>query len=303
MRSIRLPGRAAHAFAWLLTMALTLCLTLTCLTWQANRLLTDTGLHEDVALDEQVAQAQMARIEKKVNELAQTYSFQPETVMALVDCEALTQYSREVIAWWMGLMQENPSIEVPGFDTGAIETAVREDPLFQESTAANLRRTIARDEVAYQVGLTVKRTVLPVRADILSAVMPKLMEKINLPALAHLVALAPLLCGIAATVAALALLLLMHKRLSKAGLYIGAGLAAAGICSAGLLGLAGLLNIGGMVAEINSLLALQLDLLMGQVMLQVGLCALVALAAGMGLIAYHQHDIHRLCRRRRPSKA
>lgn len=299
MRSIRLPGRFAHVLAWIFTLLLTLLLTLTCLTWQAHRVLTDTALHESVALNQQVTQEQLTRIEKKVNELAQTYSFQPETVMALVDSEALAQYSRQVIAWWMGLVQENPSLEVPGFDTSSMEAAVREDALFQENTAANMRRTIARDKVAYQVGLAIKRAVMPVRADILSAVMPKLTEKVNLPGLTRLVALAPVLCGVAAGMVALVLLLLMRKRLSKAGLYIGAGLAAAGLCSVGMLCLAGLLNIGGMIAEINSLLAVQFDLLMGQIMLQVGLCAAVALVVGVGLIANHQRDIHNLCQRRR----
>lgn len=298
MRSTCLPGRFAHVLAWIFTLLLTLCLTLTCLTWQAHRVLTDTALHESVALNDQVTQKQMARIEEKVIELAETYSFQPETVMALVDSEALAQYSREVIAWWMGLVQENPNLEVPGFDTDDIETAVREDVLFQENTAANMRRTIARDQVAYQVGLAIKRAVLPVRADILSAVMPKLTEKVNLPGLARLVALSPLLCGASAGMAALVLMLLMRKRLSKAGLYIGAGLAAASLCAVGMLCLAGLLNIGGMIAEINSLLALQFNLLMGQIMLQVGLCAAVALAVGVGLIANHQRDIHKLCQRR-----
>lgn len=298
MRSVSLPGRFAHVLAWVLTMVLTLCLMLTCLMGQVNRLITDAGLHESVALNDRVTQAQMARIEAKVNELAQTYSFQPETVMTLIDDEALAQYSREVIAWWMGLVQENPSLTVPSFDTSAIEAAVRADELFQENTAANQRRTIARDNVAYQVGLAVKRAVMPVRADILSAIMPKVLEKVNLPALAHVVPLMPLLCGAAAVAAALVLLMLMRKRLSKAGLYIGAGLAAAGICSVGVLGLTGLLDIGGMVGEINSLLALQLDLLMGKVMVQVGLCALAALAIGLGLIAFHQRDIRRLCQRR-----
>lgn len=299
MRSIRLPGRFAHGLAWIFTLLLTLLLTLTCLTWQAHRVLTDTTLHESVALNQQVTQEQLTRIEKKVNELAQTYSFQPETVMALVDSEALAQYSRQVIAWWMGLVQENPSLEVPSFDTSSMEAAVREDALFQENTAANMRRTIARDKVAYQVGLAIKRAVMPVRADILSAVMPKLMEKVNLPGLTRLVALAPVLCGVAAGMVALVLVLLMRKRLSKAGLYIGAGLAAAGLCSVGMLCLAGLLNIGGMIAEINSLLALQFNLLMGRIMLRVGLCAAVALAVGVGLIANHQRDIHNLCQRRR----
>ncbi len=303
MRSVRLPGRVAHGLAWVLTLLLTLCLTMTCLAWQANRVLTAEKLHEDVALNSRVLEAQRARVEERVNQLAEDYSFQPETVMNLVSQDALVEYNRRVIGWWMGLFQPNPTIEVPVWDTAQVEQAVREDALFQQSTAANMRRTIARDKVAYQVGLAVKRAVLPVRADILAALLPKLMEKISLPALARGVGLLPVLCGAASGVLALVLLVLMRKRLTKAALYIGAGLGASGLSALGLCLMAGWLNIGGLVGEISSLLALQLELLASRVLLQVGIFAACALLAGLGLIALHQRDMHRLARRGRRSQA
>lgn len=303
MRSIRLPGKGANALGWIFTLLLTLCLTLLCLSWQVNTLLTDNGIHEAVALNSRVLDAQRTRVSEKVEQLAQEYSFQSETVMELVDEAALTQYNRQVIDWWMGLMQPDPVISAPVWDTSAVETAVREDTLFKENTAANMRRSIARDKVAYQVGLAVKRAVLPVRADILSAVLPKVMERVSLPALVRGVSILPALFGAAAGVCALVLVLLMRKRLTKAALYIGAGMGASALCALGLCGAVSLMNIQGMVGEISCLLSLQLELLGGQVLLRVGLFAAVLLLAGYGLIALHQRDMRRLCRRRGRSEA
>ncbi len=303
MKEIRLPGRVAHGAAWVLTLLLTLCLTMTCLGWQAARVLTDASLHEGVALDSRVQSAQMARIEEKVAQLAADYAFQPETIMSLIDEESLADYNRQVTRWWMGLFQPEPELEAPSWDTSAMEQAVREDALFQESTAANMRRTIARDKVAYQAGQAIRRAVLPVRADILAALMPTVTERVNLPALAHGVRLLPALCGAVACLAALLLLAVMHARLSKAALYLGAGLGAAGLCTLGLCLMAGLPGISGLVGQVSSLLALQLKLLGGALLRQAGIFAAAALLLGMGLIALHQRDMRRLCKREGSTQA
>ena len=301
MRSIRMPGKAAHILAWVLTILLMLTLTALCLTWQVNRVLTSTDLHESVALDSRVQQAQMERIETSVQELAQRYSFNPETVMNLVTEESIAQYNREVIAWWMGLLGEEPTIDAPTWSTREVEQAVREDELFLENTPSDMRRTTARDKVAYQVGQTVKKTVLPVRADILSILMPKVLEKLDLPVYVHYASLLPLLCGVAAALLALVILLLMLKRVSKAALYIGTALGASGLCALALCGAVALLGVSGMVGEISTLLAMQMNLLGAKVFLQVGIYAAAALGLGLALIGLHQADIRSLLRRRRRS--
>lgn len=303
MRSVRLPGRVAHGLAWLFTLLLTLCLTLTCLSWQAAHVLTDAGLHKSIALDSQVLSAQLARIEEKVNQLAEEYFFQPETVMTLVDEDALAEYNRQVISWWMGLFQPDAALDAPMWDTSAIEQAVRADALFMEHTAANMRRSIARDKVAYQVGLAVRRAVLPVRADILSALLPTVMERVNLPVLTQWVGRLPMLCGAASVAIALVLLLLMHVRPSKAALYIGAGLGASGMSVLGLYLIAALLDLGGLAGEISSLLAMQMGLLGRKLLLQAGLYAVAVLVAGLGLIGLHQRDMRRLCQSRRSRRS
>lgn len=303
MRNIRMPGKLAHMSAMILTFLLMLSLVLACLTWQLNRIATDSAMHENIAVDSRVAAMQMERIEAKVLTLAQEYSFRPETVMQRITDEALADYNREVVAWWMGYLKGETEMEIPEWDVSEIEQAVREDELFKESVPANMRRSTARDLIAYEVGVTVKKAVLPVRADILSIVMPKVLENVDMATYMHYLAMAPQLCGALAAALALLILLVMLRRVSKAGLYIGAGMAASALCLAGIGAAAYLLNITGMIGEISRLLAAQVSLLTKQLALQAGLFAGVVLVIGLVLIGLHQADMRRLARGRRSAEA
>ncbi|MBE5804871.1 MAG: hypothetical protein E7316_10225 [Clostridiales bacterium] len=295
MRNInRLPGRLAHTTAVALTFVMTILLTLTALTWQMNNILTNRALHGRIATDSAITTMQMETIEKRVKELAEAYSFQPETAMQFITAESLEAYNREAVEWWTGLMQADPVTTPPEWDVSGIEQAVREDELFKANTAANMRRSTARDLIAYEIGQEINRTVLPVRADILAIVMPKVLQMVNVPAYMGYLALAPKLCAGASLALALLILLVMHRRASKAGLYIGAGLAAAGVCVVGVCAALGLLGVGGMIAEISTLLAAQVRLLAVKLMLNMGLFAALALAVGMALIGLHQADMRRL---------
>ncbi len=299
MRSIRLPGKLAHTLSVILTLLLTLTLMLTCLTWQLHRVATDGTLHEGIATDGRILAMQMERIERRVDELAQEHHFYRETAMQFITMENLADYNRQVVAWWMGMTGDEPEMEAPEWDVSEIEQAVREDALFQEHTVANMRRSTARDLIAYEIGVAARKAVLPVRADILAIIMPKVLEKVDVPTCLNYLALAPKLCGGASIALALLFLLVMLKRVSKAGLYIGAGMAAAALCIVGVGGVVHLLGIPGMIAEISTLLAAQVSLLTKQVALQAGLFAAVCLVVGLVLMGLHQADMRHLCRRRR----
>jgi hypothetical protein len=199
----------------------------------------------------------------------------------------------------MGLMGEDPVMDAPVWPTRDVEQAVREDEGFKANNPADMRRAIARDKVAYQVGQAVRRSVLPLRADILSLLMPKVLEKVSIPTYMRYASMLPAALGGVSLLLAVCVLGLMRKRISCAAMYIGAAVGASGLCALGLCGLFSLLGISGMVGELSLLMAMQLDMLAGKVYLQVGSYALAALAAGMLLIALHQLDIRRLARGRR----
>ena len=246
MMKNKLPGKVAHVLAALLAFMMMLVMTAGCLVWLVNGVLTDTAMHESIALDSRVIDQQMARIEARVAELAQEHPFQVETVTAIVNRESVENFNREAIAWWTGLMQADPAVEAPAYDAGDVEAAVREDPVFQENTPSTRRRTVARDDIAYEVGRAVNEAVLPVRTDVLAIVLPTVLEKVDLPVVMNYLALVPQLCGMAAVVLALLVMLVMLRRVSKAALYIGAGLAGSGLCVIGVGLVLHLLGVTGM---------------------------------------------------------
>ena len=296
-----LPGHLAHTLAILLTFLMTLTVFAAPLLWQGVRLLTDENLHESVALDSAVTDAQMVRITNMVEDLAAEQSFDPATVLALVTPDAVRAYNVEVVRWWMGLLQPDPVLTAPEWDAEAIQDAVREDPLFQEAVSSTLRRATARDKVAYPIAEAIQSTVLPIRDQLVTLAMPKALEKItekvDLYGLLELAGTAPLLLMGASALLALLVLALMHRRVCKGGMYIGSALAAAGLLTLITLGTAALINPCAMIAQSSSLLALQAGLLLKKLAMPLVIIAAAELAAGLVLIAVHQRRMSHLTSR------
>ena len=292
-----LPGKLAHTLAILLTLLMTLTVFAAPLAWQAVRLLTDEKLHESVALDSDVTDAQMVRITNMVEDLAQEQSFDPATVLALVTPDAVRAYNVEVIQWWMGLMQPDPELSAPEWDAAALQEAVRADSLFQEAVSPTLRRATARDKVAYPIAEAIQSTVLPIRNQLLTLAMPKVLEKVDAPRLLSLAGKLPLALAGASAVLALLVLALMHRRLCKGGMYIGSALSAAGLLTLAAMGLVMLLNPCDMIARASSLLAMQAGLLLKKLALPLLILAVAELVAGLALIGVHQRRMTRLATR------
>lgn len=303
MRNNRLPGKLGHGLAILATFLLTVVLSVGCITWQVREVATDEELHTSIALNERVQAAQMERIEGAVQGLAEQYHFSPDTVMDIVTPEAVAQYNRDVIAWWMQLLADDPATDAPEWDASEVEAAVREDALFQENTPSTQRRSVARDGVAYEVGRAVTKAVLPVRATLLSLALPMALERIDVPRYMHLVNIAPRVCALAAAALCAILVVLMRRRVSKALMYVGSALAATALILIGCVLAVWSLGLTAMVGEVSSLLAMQLDLLGGHILLQAAVVTAVCLAAGCALIAVHQHDMKRFLRGQRSAAA
>ena len=295
----KLPGAFAHVVAFVLALLLTLIITVTVFAWQGLALLQDEGLHEKVALNDRILDMQLERIELYVEELAETWSFQPETVMQFVTRETLSDYGREVIAWWTGLTGEDAEIAAPVWNDGEIAQAVREDELFMSVYPAERRRAIARDDIAYEIGQEIRKTVLPLRTDLVEAVLPGVLAQMDMSLVMDYVSQGSRLIGVVAAGLVLLIVLVMIRWVFKALLYIGSSLIASGLGVAAINGTALLLNIPGMVGEISPILAGQMELLMGQMLLRVGIVVLIALVMGGALLWMHRAALRRLCRGKR----
>lgn len=296
--SKRMPGPFAHTLSVLLALLLTASLLCAALTLTMTRVLTDQGLHESVATDALVTQAQMDAITAKVEALAEAQSFQPETVTALITPEDLRAYNRTVVRWWMDLLTSPSSdVSAPEWDTQAIQAAVLEDPLFQEAHTPATRHTIARDQVAYAAGKEIQSVVLPLRTQLIGLAAKAAYDRVDVAAHLEVFMQLPLWLAGVSVLLVLLMLLTMHRRLCKGWLYIGSALAAAGLLLLLLLLAIALANVPGLLRELSPLLALQVDLLLQALAIPTAGMAAAGIVVGFGLIGRHQRRMSRLAAR------
>lgn len=263
---------------YILALMLTVSLTGACVLTVTNRLLTDQALYARVAADKRVTAAQMARVETTVRQLSETYSFDPEPVMALLSHEQFADYGQDMAAWWTHLLGGTTMAEAPFPDTNAITEAVLADERFIASIDAFMLRTVARDEVAYPIGKAMQVSAMPVRLSLLMLAMPRIEERIDIPAmLGYLSALRTILWVASGVLLALLLLTQGKYRLPT----VSAGLLASFVLLAMLTVAVLIVNLPGYVAEFSALLALQIRVLQGALLPSVLLTEAALLLIGV----------------------
>lgn len=251
------PARALQSvLGYVLAVLLAVSLAAACVLTLVSALLTDQALHERVAQDRRVLGAQSVRIGEMVSEMAERWSFAPETVLDVLAQEGLEAYNREIVGWWMSLMGEEPSLEAPLPDTEAMEEAVRADDLFRENTSEFMRRTIAQDDVAYPIAKAMREIVMPLRVSLISLGMPKVLERVDMPRLIGLLGTAK--AALFALAAAL-LLLILFTQGKRRWVRASAGVMAAFIVLAVLTVLAA--RAPAAIAEYSQILSLQAGVL------------------------------------------
>lgn len=303
MKKRMMPGTFAHVLAVICTFVLVVTLVGGGMLLGVNELLTNEKLHIGTATNPQVLEAQRAYVLKKAEALAQVHPFSTDAVMSQLTDDALKEHNIAAVRWWMGLMQEKPDVEAPAWDARGMEQAVRDDALFQESTPSAHRRTVARDDIAYEMGKAVDKAVMPVRTELISLFMPKVLEKIDVPHYMGYLPKGALLCLAAAACMGLLLLLVMHRHPAKALLYLGAGLAAGALVLAMLGGCAVLLDLPGMIGEISLVLSMQAALTMQGAAIWAGVVLGAMFLLGLALMALHQRDMKRFYQKQRGAQA
>lgn len=291
-----MPGGAAHAAAVILALIMTLCLLLSGCTALVNTLMNDTALHESVALSDQVQTAQKEKIFAKVNTLAEKYSFAPETVNAFLTDEALEDYNRQVITWWMSLLDTAPSLTAPSFSTTDMIEAIMADEQFKGNTSTGRRKAIARDEIAAVIAQTVQETVLPLRSALISLGMSQVLQRVNLAKYTAIIPHLPWIFLGASVMLMCLTVLVMARRPLRALVYIGSSLSAAGLLDLALILCLKLLDLPGWVGQVSSMLSLQVSLLQEKLMPVMLLCGGCGLLAGLVLIGLHQHGMLKIRR-------
>lgn len=243
---------------YLLALMLTVFLTGACVLTVANRLLTDQALYARVAVDERVTSAQLARVEATVLRLSETHHFAPETVMGLLSRERMASYGQDMAAWWTTLLSGAVMLEAPFPNTNDIIEAALADGQFVAATDAFMLRTVARDDVAYPIGKSMQEAAMPLRLSLLMLAIPRLSERLDLPArLSQLGALRTILWAASAVLLAILLLTQGKYRLPT----VSAALLASFVLLAGLTAAVLIADLPGTVTELSTILSLQVSVL------------------------------------------
>lgn len=267
---------------YLLTLLLVASLAGACVLTLAEALLTDRTLHERVATDDRVIDLQMARLDGEIRLLAEEHPFTLETVEALITRDSLRDYNRESVAWWMGLLGEQPEPEAPFPDTAALAEAVLADELFRENTMEFMRRIVAQDKIAYPIGQTLQETAVPVRVSVIALAMPEVAKRVSIPALMTLLGLVK--TGLSAASAALLALLLATQGRNRF-VFASAGVLAADALLLAMTAAVWLAHPAEVLESLSAVLALQWRILQEALLPAVLTVEGALLLAGLLLLA------------------
>lgn len=278
-------GLVARVVADILMLLLTLCLAALPFSAALSRLMNDRTLHEQVACDQRVIDAQQTRITQKVEEIAARVPFTASVALDGITREGLEDYNRAIVGWWMGLLEAEPSTELPVWDTETLEQAVREDEVFQTAIPATQRKAAARDQVGYAVSNAVTRTVVPLRVSFAEPFLPGVLAKIDLPRLVSLADKLPVALAIAGLAAALLAALVMTRDWRGALLRLGAAAVAGALVAGAVMLAVAWLQIPGQLGAGSEILGLQASLLLTRLARVTGVAAAVMATVGALLMA------------------
>lgn len=282
MSAEKRPGVLAQAVSYLLAVALTAMVLVGVVSGQAVRMLGDRDMY--LRVTDTVIDAQTARVAQAVHETAQSYPFDEQAVQALAGKDAVRAFNAEVIDWWLGLAAPE-TVPAPSWSEPDIEETVRADEAFQAAVRSTMRRQIAREGVAVPIEKAMNSAVIPLRATLVAAVMPKVQERVPLARLISLLGWVPAACAVSAAVFAMLIAVVMCRRLSWALAWIGAGLAGGALCVGGLVWIVHLLDVAGQAALVSGILSQELLALGRELAAGMAVPAMICAAAGLLMIA------------------
>ena len=289
-----------HLVCAILSVLLTASLVITGLVGVLSFVLFDRGMHEDVALDPQVTDAQMERINRELAEVCKEYPVSIDTLTALITHDSIVQYNRDIISWWMDMLQNGVVTTAPVWNGGDLISAIRADEVFLASVPAPLQKATARDQVAVAVQDVVTDAVLPIRGILITFGMAQLLERIDLASYTALVRITPLVTlGVSALLTA-AIALIFRGRPRRRALWGSSPFMAVGFIILFALVLLSLLNMPAQVAAMNEIFALQVSTLLEILSIRMALMSVTCLLGGAAWmhLAYRSSRLKAAKRRR-----
>ena len=268
-----------RALAWMLALMLAFMLSLTVFAAAADLAVTSEWLHTRASMNDSVVSEQMERIQGRIRELAQDYSFDAEAVAALISRDSIRDMDQEYARWWTRIVREGTIAETPEWSFGELQNRIEEtmDPAAagDEETAHELA-----GEAASALEKTVHETLMPVRRALITLGVNWLRKRIDFPSASRLLGQIPFACA-AVCLLISGLIMLAVSRHPRFGLKA-FGTAAAG---AGITVLAGMVTVMAvdlpqMLQQSSAVLAHQAGILLRPVLAACLVCAALMTAGG-----------------------
>ena len=279
----RKPCTAARGVAWVLALLLTLGLALGAGSLLLKRVVTNRGLHEGIALREEVLAEEMALVREKAEELAEEYHFSAELITAQVTEETLRELNRATIAWWTGMAETGRVEDMPQWDGSALQDALTQDPAFGEGQFSTLVKQRA-GVVVSEVRETLKKAVFPLREEVLVKGMNRVASRVDLTGIARLMMGLPAMLGLWCLLLSGGIVFLLARDSRRIPRCLGGAFGGAALlCLLGLF-LVKALNLAGMTGESSLRLARQVGLLESSATLEALLAVAVFAVFGVLLL-------------------
>ena len=251
-----------------------LFLILFCVLGECTLLLNDSALHERVACSAEITARQTEEIHEKIDSLAGVYSFDPAPLKELTDADAVKDYAKSVIRWWMDTIHGKNAGEMPAWDYHELMDTVRADAAFTASVESYEQRVVARDKIAGVIAKTATTRVSGIRGELLEPVIGKAREKIDFGAYVDLLPWFTAFTLLAAF-ALLALTRLTALTRADGRRICGYAFGGTALALLGMLALLYLAQIPTTVAECSELLSMQAAGLVNRIAVHLLVMALI----------------------------
>ena len=269
-----------HLVCAILSVLLTVSLVMTGLVGALSILLFDRGMHESVALDPHVTDAQMDRINRELADVCEAYPVSMDTLSALITRDSIVQYNRDIISWWMDMLQNGIVTTAPVWNGGDLVSAIRADEAFLAAVPSPLQKATARDQVAVAVLDVVANAVLPIRGILVTFGMAQLLERIDLASYTAFVRITPLVTLGVSVLLTAAIALIFRGRPRRRALWGSSPFMAVGFIILFAQVLLSLLNMPAQVAAMNEIFALQVSALLKALFIRMALMSAACLLGG-----------------------
>ena len=250
------------------------------------RVTSDRSLY--LTAGSELMDARMEALEQKIADVAEEYSFSPDTVKGFVTREVLLSQEEGMADWLIGVLH-GKAVSQPTWDTTEVQEAIREDELFQAAVPSAMRKVVARDQAAYAISTAVNSAVLPIRAEVLQAGLQVVNKKVDLYKIIEELPLVFPAAGVAALILALIILLVMRKSLRFAFAHLGSALMAAALMLLAVALYVLALDVPGLCGQVSALFALQVTAILKQLAISAGIITLAWLVLGAVLMCVFQH--------------